>query len=59
MVWVQVSGGGYGWVCRGGGSWHPLVLVALVGLFMRVRVDWVPGADVVVALGVLGVEDFK
>ena len=59
LVWVQVSGGGYGWVCRGRGSWHPLVLVALEGLFVRVRVDRVPGADVVVALRVLGVEDFK
>ena len=36
-----------------------MVLVALEGLFMRVRVDRVPGADVVVALRVLGVEDFK
>ena len=24
LVWVQVSGGGDGWVCRGRGSWHPL-----------------------------------
>ena len=59
LVWVQVSGGGYGWVCRGRGSWHPLVLVALEGLRVRVRVDRTPGVDVVVALRVLGVEDFK
>ena len=36
-----------------------MVLVALEGLRVRVRVDRVPGADVVVALRVLGVEDFK
>ena len=55
---VQVSGGDW-WVCSGRGSWHPLVLVALEGLRVRVRVDRTPGADVVVALRVLGVEDFK
>ena len=59
LVWVQVSGGGDGWVCSGRRSWHPLVLVALEGLFVRVRVDRVPGADVMVALRVLGVEDFE
>ena len=58
LVWVQVSGGGDGWVCRGRGSWHPLVLVSLEGLYVRVRVDRMPGADVV-ALRVLGVKDFK
>ena len=36
-----------------------MVLVALEGLFVRVRVDRVPGADVVVALRVLCVEDFE
>ena len=36
-----------------------MVLVALEGLCVRVRVDRMPGADVVVALGVLGVKDFK
>ena len=55
LVWVQVSGGGDGWVCSGRGSWHPLVLVALEGLCVRVRIDRTPGADVVVALRVLGV----
>ena len=55
LVWVQVSGGGDGWVCSGRGSWHPMVLVALEGLCVRVRIDRTPGADVVVALRVLGV----
>ena len=36
-----------------------MVLVTLEGLCVRVRVDRMPGADVVVALRVLGVEDFK
>ena len=39
--------------------WCLLVLVALEWLRMRMQVDWAPWADVVVALGVLGVEDFK
>ena len=59
LVWVQVGGGGDWWVCSGRGSWHPLVLVALEGLRVRVRVDRTPGADMVVALRVLGVKDFK
>ena len=41
------------------GRWRPLVLVALAWLRMRMRVDWAPWADGVVALGVLGVEDFE
>ena len=36
-----------------------MVLVALKWLHMRVWVDRAPWANVVVALGVLGVEDFK
>ena len=36
-----------------------MVLVALEWLRMRVWVDRAPWANVVVALGVLGVEDFK
>ena len=36
-----------------------MVLVALEWLRMRMRVDRSPWADVVVSLGVLGVEDFK
>ena len=59
LVWVQVSGGGDWWVCEGRGRWLPLVLVALEGLRVRVRVDRTPGADVVVSLRILGVEDFK
>ena len=55
LVWVQVSSGGDGWVRSGRGSWHPLVLVTLEGLCVRVRIDRTPGADVVVALRVLGV----
>ena len=55
LVWGQVSSGGDGWVCSAGRSWHPLVLVALEGLRVRLRVDRTPGADVVVALRVLGV----
>ena len=43
--------------CREG--WRPLVLVALEWLHMRVWVDRAPWADMVVSLGVLGVEDFK
>ena len=43
VVWIQVSGGGDWWVCSGRGSWHPLVLVALEGLRVRVRVDRTPG----------------
>ena len=39
--------------------WCPLVLVALEWLRMRVWVDRAPWANVVVALGVLGVEDIK
>ena len=46
-------------MCSGRGSWYSLVLVALEGLCVRVRIDRTPGADVVVALRVLGVEDFK
>ena len=41
------------------GGWRPLVLVTLEWLRMRVWVDRTPWADVVVSLGVLGVEDFK
>ena len=52
LVWVQVSCGGDGWVCSGRGT---LILVALEGLCVRVRIDRTPGADVVVALRVLGV----
>ena len=36
-----------------------MVLVALKWLHMRVLVGRAPWADVVVSLGVLGVEDFK
>ena len=36
-----------------------MVLVVLEWLRKRMRVDRTPGADVVVFLGVLGVEDFK
>ena len=36
-----------------------MVLVVLEWLHMRVWVDRTPWADVVVSLGVLGVEDFK
>ena len=36
-----------------------MVLVALEWLRVRMRIDWTPWADVVVSLGVLGVEDFE
>ena len=59
LVWVQVRSGGGCWVCGCRGEWRPSVLVALEWLRMRVWADRTPWADVVVSLGVLGVEDFK
>ena len=59
LVWVQVGSGGGWWVCGCWVGWCLLVLVALEWLRMQVWIDRTPCADVVVSLGVLGVEDFK